>query len=117
MTDIPVTFAVETGLPDRDFPTLLAAARYIVKLRAMLPLVDGRRPEIMARDGYLARSELPGGRMVSVRVLDGQASGRGSLLGYLLVPGPEGLSAWARVMAAIVQAQAEIDARNAGIAA
>lgn len=111
--DTPFIFAIGIDLPDREFASLAAAARHIVALRAKAPLVDGQPPELGAVAGVLARSDLPGGRMVTVRLRDGSALGQ--VLGYLLMPIKEAVAHLAAptVMAAILTAQDALDARAA----
>lgn len=113
MTDQPFIFAIGIDVPDREFGSLAAAARYIVALRAQAPLVDGQPPELGAVAGILARSDLPGGRMVTIRLRDG--SKLGLTLGHLLMPIKEAVAHLAAptVMAAILAAQDALDERAA----
>lgn len=109
MSGEPFTFATSCAEPDRVFGSLAALARYVLVLRGGAPLVGGAPPELVARDGTLARSDLPGGRMVSIRILDGAHAGRGSLLGYVLMPLIATETGAIRVMEAIVAAEAPLE--------
>lgn len=72
------------GAPaDESFATLPALAGRIVALRDALPA----RPDLRAIGAMLARDPLPGGRVVALRLLDGEHAGRGTLLGYAFMPG------------------------------
>lgn len=97
----PYILATSCAEPDREFETLHGLARYIVALRDK----HAARPDMVAVEAYLARSDLPGGRTVSVRMLDGSNGGKGALIGYAFMP----LEPHAReplvLMAAIVAVQ------------
>ncbi len=110
------TLALETGEPDRVYPSLRALACALVKTRARLPhlIKTQAPPQLVAVSATLARSDLPGGSVVAIRARDGSMGGKGLLLGYVFMPGNGSGGDADRLMAAIVEAQAELDARGSG---
>lgn len=78
----PYTLAFSCSKPDLEFSNLQALARAIVEIRDTSP----RSPEISAISARLTRSDLPGGAVVAVRMLDGSCGGRGELIGYAFMP-------------------------------
>lgn len=70
-----------------EFPSLGALARELMALRYDTPLLpSGARPQLRLRSAQLSRSDLPGGQVVAVRLVDGKCAGHGSPLGYVFMP-------------------------------
>lgn len=82
MSASPYALAFTSDKPDWAFPTLRRLAVAIVGIRD----ATADLPEISCVRGQLERSYLPGGTIVVVRLRDGQAGGRGSLMGYAMMP-------------------------------
>lgn len=93
MSEQPFILAVPLQAVDAAFATIDALARHIDALRCGL---EGR-PDLMGVTARVSRGELPGGKVVAVRV-DVPPAERGALIGYAFVPG---FNTADRLMAAI----------------
>lgn len=82
MSDQPYVLARSCSEPDREFPSLSALAREIMALRYETP----GRPQLRLRHAELTRSDLPGGKVIAIRLVDGLCAGHGSPLGYVFMP-------------------------------
>lgn len=91
MSAQPYVLATSCAAPDQEFTSLRTLAQGIGRLR---DLVAGR-PALHCVAAVLTRCELPGGRVVAVRLLDGTCGGKGSALGYAFLPREQGYEAQA----------------------
>lgn len=82
MSGQPYILATSCAAPDQEFSTLRTLAQGIARLRDAVDKALAVRCHL----AQLTRCELPGGRVVAVRLLDGSCGGRGSALGYAFLP-------------------------------
>lgn len=82
MSAQPYVLATSCAAPDQEFTSLRALAERLQAIRAQA----AGRPEISVVPAMLTRCELPGGKVLSIRLLDGSCGGRGAPIGYAFVP-------------------------------
>lgn len=74
--------ALSCAEPDVAHATLGELAYSLLAIRSLRP----GRPEFNILPAMLTRCELPGGAVLSIRLLDGSNGGKGDLVGYAFVP-------------------------------
>jgi hypothetical protein len=78
----PYVLATSCAEPDVEYASLGELAYSLLAIRSRRP----GNPDFSIVPAMLTRCELPGGKVLSIRLLDGANGGRGELIGYAFVP-------------------------------